>query len=508
LTSYSQAFIVLVIDPVQSQQILSELSFELHIAHEAHPSGEVFPRILVEHILQHARSTWEPWTGPRHFLTDIAIKSSIFYPVDPVGQSYRYMHRTFREFLAASRIAEAPEEARDQILTEVEKQPGWAEVLVFLAGLVSDDQKYLMRIAGQSEDIALRALKEVKSLDPRLALNILQLHPTSRGDRRILFYRLEERIGSGDLLVDLLWTYLKSLKGAVPRFDLYFVNQLLSRQGSSIADQLRAELFTFLPPPSTDMFDVRRDPVAGQYWCNVKGGECIVGADPDDPLKPHWVPAARMVYISDFEIAQVPITNHVYACFDPNFTNPTEFSGLVSDDELSYHPVVNVSWYEAEAFCMWARQAVPDLRLPTEYEWEKAAGWDPVAKRVRRFPWGDDWDPSRLNSWEQGPNMTTRVGSYARGASPCGALDMLGNVWEWCLDWFADEPWRGMSEMVRDPAGPVRGERRVDRGGGWYHDVGRPTCYIRAADTPSDIFAHCGFRVVRSRVNQGHGYDL
>jgi formylglycine-generating enzyme required for sulfatase activity len=97
--------------------------------------------------------------------------------------------------------------------------------------------------------------------------------------------------------------------------------------------------------------------------------------------------------------------------------------------------------------------------------------------------------------------MTTPVGQYPGGASPSGALDMAGNVWEWCANWFIDVA--DLEDVARRggcfPEFEDTGEqRRVDRGGAWYHDVGTPATFLRAADDPADRFEHCGFRVVVS----------
>ncbi len=110
------------------------------------------------------------------------------------------------------------------------------------------------------------------------------------------------------------------------------------------------------------------------------------------------------------------------------------------------HPVVLVSAAAAEAYCHWRD---PAGRLPGEAEWEKAArGPD-----GRIFPWGDTWDPSRLNSAAQGPRMTTPVGQYLEGASPYGMLDAVGNVFQWT------------SSQLRDG-------QRVLKGCAWDDDAG------------------------------------
>ena len=110
------------------------------------------------------------------------------------------------------------------------------------------------------------------------------------------------------------------------------------------------------------------------------------------------------------------------------------------------HPVVGVSYYEAEAYAKWVGK-----RLPTEWEWEKAAR----GEDGREYPWGNGFDKGKCNSGETGVKHTTPVTQYPSGVSPYGCYDMAGNVWEWCADWY-DE----------------KGGRRVLRGGSWNMTAG------------------------------------
>ncbi|MBO9333248.1 MAG: SUMF1/EgtB/PvdO family nonheme iron enzyme [Roseiflexus sp.] len=197
-----------------------------------------------------------------------------------------------------------------------------------------------------------------------------------------------------------------------------------------------------------------------------------------------------------FAIADTPVTNALYAIYvtDTGARPPLIWRGATPPNHLRNCPVTDVSWEDARHFCRWLSNlmATP-YRLPTEAEWEYAArGSD-----GRRFPWGNEWDPTRANTRDGGPGIVTPVGSYPSGASPWGCLDMAGNVWEWTASLDAPYPYRS-DDGREDPNAPGR---RILRGGSFAnpHGFARCACRFRLAPTVRNEFL--GFRLAFSTAS-------
>ena len=214
------------------------------------------------------------------------------------------------------------------------------------------------------------------------------------------------------------------------------------------------------------------------------------------------------VRLHAYYLALYPVTNIQYAQFlsqgQPSESNLEKWIWLDSDcfvrkagsryeayGNKNDHPVVNVSWYGANAYAEWA-----GLRLPSELEWEKGArGVD-----GRKYPWGNTWDKSKCRNWQKrGDETTCSVQSYPEGRSPWGLYQMSGNVWEWCEDWYNSEAYNRYRQGELSP--PSEGEygARVLRGGSWC-SLG-PGDFHGACQSCSTPEARCfkeGFRLART----------
>jgi len=219
----------------------------------------------------------------------------------------------------------------------------------------------------------------------------------------------------------------------------------------------------------------------------IPGGPFLMGPD------------RRQVHLDAFYIDRTPVTNEQFLRF-------VETTRYVPDDDgrsrflmhlrdaattrkLMKHPVIFVSWDDARAYAAWAGK-----RLPTEAEWEKAArGTD-----GRRYPWGRE-EPTKIRAlFGHRAGTTAPVGSFPRGASPFGVLDMSGNVQEWCED--TDIPEFYLHGPNRNPRNPGDRESltRVVRGGSFIHSAASLRVTSRTSFEPQYRFASGGFRCART----------
>ncbi|MCU0464589.1 MAG: SUMF1/EgtB/PvdO family nonheme iron enzyme [Anaerolineae bacterium] len=305
--------------------------------------------------------------------------------------------------------------------------------------------------------------------------------------------------------------------------------QCVVKSGAALADETRkslaAEWLTRLTDTNREPNPLARAAVGRALgltgWDN-RGG---VGLDTDALPEFDWVdvPAGEFLYGEDrkpitlqkpFKISRYPVTYRQFQSFidaQDGFNKPSWWDDLADDEyrrenesapgnqrfKFWNHPRENVSWYDAIAFCRWLSYKLGGkwglneldqwlVRLPTEFEWEKAArGTD-----GRKYPHGDEFDMAKGNIDDTGIGQTSAVGIFPQGVSPDGVLDMSGNVWEWCLTDY------------RNPAPDAAGEdvctdsRRVWRGGSWLNNLDSARTTSRNLFSPYNRSYYNGFRVV------------
>ncbi|HET9896044.1 MAG TPA: ergothioneine biosynthesis protein EgtB [Streptosporangiaceae bacterium] len=273
------------------------------------------------------------------------------------------------------------------------------------------------------------------------------------------------------------------------------------------------------PPPGPPPGDVLRMPAE----VLVPGGTFTMGTSAEPWALDNERPAHE-VAVPSFYLDTTPVTNASYLEFiaDGGYDNPRwwteagwahrQQAGLtaplfwqrdgagqwlrrrfgVTEPVPAAEPVLHVCWYEADAYARWAGR-----RLPTEAEWEKAARHDPATGRSRRYPWGDVAPTADLANLGQRHLQPAPAGSYARGAAPCGARQLIGDVWEWTSSdflpypGFVAWPYKEYSEVFFGP------EYKVLRGGAFSADPVACRGTFRNWDYPVRRQVFAGFRTAR-----------
>lgn len=263
------------------------------------------------------------------------------------------------------------------------------------------------------------------------------------------------------------------------------------------------------------------NPKDGYEMLLVPAGEAIFGSREGEPDSEYDRKPQFRVHLPDYYLGKYPVRNVEYARFLDEVrpgqsdlekwirldsdchavkagggyrvrgVESRKWEELVDDEEgWANHPVVQVSWWGAQAYCEWA-----GLRLPTELEWEKGAR----GLEGEVYPWGNEWDASKCrNNTNKGSGRTCMAWAYAEGCSVWGQYQMAGNVWEWCGDWYENEAYQRYAKGDLKP--PASGIYKALRGGSWRDDFPAGfRCAYRFGSFPGarTYFLSVGFRCVR-----------
>lgn len=244
----------------------------------------------------------------------------------------------------------------------------------------------------------------------------------------------------------------------------------------------------------------------------VPAGEFLMGATEEDLMADWHEKPQQALYLDAFWIYKYEVSNKQFAAFitDSGYQTTAEKVGwslVVGEgaikkipgaywaspkgpdditEQLDDYPVVQVSWFDAVAYCEWMK-----CRLPTEAEWEKAArGSD-----GRTYPWGEEQPDCSLANYIECVGGTSPINSNPDGLSPYGVINMAGNVYEWVADYYRNN-YYSVRNSKKNPSGPANGEFRIIRGGSWNNYEQDLRTSDRHAKSPELMFNSLGFRCV------------
>ena len=205
------------------------------------------------------------------------------------------------------------------------------------------------------------------------------------------------------------------------------------------------------------------------------------------------------VELSDYFIGKYPITNREYQVFigDTKYEPPRDWNGDQFPPKKDRHPVVNISWDDANAYCKWLTEKTKNhYRLPTEAEWEKAAR----GENGLIYPWGNEFDPTKANTSDVNISDSSEVGQFSpQGDSTYGCTDMSGNVWEWCEDFFDENIYKSrINRITKNPLSALKSFSHIVRGGSFNEAQHFARCAYRDKSNPLYSQDDYGFRVALS----------
>jgi branched-chain amino acid transport system substrate-binding protein len=335
----------------------------------------------------------------------------------------------------------------------------------------------LAALTYDSVNMLLKAIKESGNDDPTRVKDIL-------AERQF------EGI-TGSITFDDFHTPIKPVFiNAVNTGGIEYLKQINPYTGSESAATDALKPVPPAAPACNSIGQTWTSPLDGMILVCLPAGEFGMGSNSDGSDEKPF----HKVYLDTFWIDKTEVTNAMFAQF-------VEGSGYLNAGSSTWgnpdHPVTEVTWEDAIAYCDWMGR-----RLPSEAQWEKAArGAD-----GRKYPWGDSPTTGNLANFadmnlnvdvadknvNDGYETTAPVGSYPAGASPYGALDMAGNVWEWVNDWYQPDYYN--SSLEANPTGPATGTGRVLRGGSYHDPWDSLRTSYRFYSDPESHFSNFGFR--------------
>ncbi len=508
-------------DDRETVKILAPLAYWMHANR---PSGTArraeLERIIANHFIERRKFSFEDAEREAaRFLNDVRQFSGLLAERGP--DAYGFVHLTFEEYLAARHIifqGQVNKQKSLELIRQHAYDPAWREVILLALG-------YLGLTANEEEKTAL------------LVRGLLHDQPA------------EDHRGEN---IELAGSALKDIGRASVGEECWkeVIERLLFTMTDSAPTILvRAKCGDVLG----ELGDPRLEKME---WCEVPEGEFLMGCTEEeaDLILNEWLQFIRMessnyskeevqnwtrmfipqhlVFLPKFYISKFPTTNQEFKVFLKNrgYQNNKWWTdaGLawlkrsIEDEKnmnlekwqcrngriepaywndpalaIPNRPLVGITWFEAMAYCNWLNEQLQRsenlpqgyvVRLPSEAEWEKAARGND-----RRFwPWGNNMENDKANLYEMYLAAPCTVGIFSADLSPCGALDMAGNVREWCYNLLSQYPYDPKDGREKVNADGMR----ASRGGAWYRGQYTAHCAYRRHYMPDVHHNGLGFRVV------------
>jgi formylglycine-generating enzyme required for sulfatase activity len=478
------------------------------------------------------------------------------YLLRPLGNSLSFYRRAFQEYLAARRLAREPYAAAVTLDALGENWDWWEETVLLTVDHLSSDNP------PRAADLLQALLDALDAPDAPHRHLVLAGRALAEAAPEHLPWQLVEEVKS---------RLSEAVERATPAFAVplrVHAGCALAALGDPrLGVRYPFPLLVKVPGGPFHMGSTPEEVQRWKEWYR-QGIEEGRYASPEGWTKDRlfevfatWLDAEEGVYqvdVPDFYIARYPVTNAQFAPFvdretggyeNPAFWTAAGWAWRQGEGEgwgrpperrnepmfwrdvqfnRPNQPVVGVTWFEAVAYARWLTKQFRDtgykmqvwrdgeiepleldpagitFRLPTEAEWEKVAR----GSERRTWPWGDVWDEKKANTAEgRGEWTTTAVGLYPEEASPYGALDMAGNVWEWTSTRWGDnwlKPDYGLPYRADDDREDLEGTAlRVIRGGSWAGNRGAARCAARGRFDPDFWDDDYGVRLVVSPVRSG-----
>lgn len=404
-------------------------------------------------------------------------------------EGFSFVHKSLWEYFTALALL-------NKDLSEIIKHsanPDWEEVIRLYAGMLESSNSIEILLTGLwniNRPLALRTLSELKSKGVGIIKKLLNTGDVNKNSSQLIdslrqslpLISKEERLAFVDETIEILFFDCQ-----IKDCEVIYKSQILLEELNMKPLELGGLIYKLLDLDKCRdrQLNYRQDKMNYFEWIEVKGGQFLMGSDDENEnAKP-----AHQVEVSDFKMSKHPITYKLALDFPFYSTKEKPYSLNL--------PAVNITWYEAFYFALWI-----GARLPFEAEWEYAARGGSF-NNGNRYYFGNSKNDLDKNAWYNDytrriPHEITEINPFTKSENlnQLGLANMLGNIWEWCYDFYESYKVLYNEESPLNPIGSKISEYRVVRGGSYRNKSESLFCSSRDDDFPYSRYFDGGFRVV------------